>query len=193
MNWKVSKNPLFYGKMIAIGGIGGALCDQIHVQGQVLWYPQVFFAGQAWWVAPNFGLATVLMYLCASMWAPAVERAEPPLPDNGHLIRQALWFLVAYGLSAGMQQKPYALCAIYAVLLVRRMVQRRDVVPQLVNAACLAVGGTLFENVLAGTGAFHYRDPQLGNVPIWLPGIYLHGGPLAMAVVRRVRAAQGLT
>ena len=32
-------------------------------------------------------------------------------------------------------------------------------------------------------------EPDVIGVPLWLPGIYLHGAPLALAVARRVDAA----
>ena len=174
-------------KLFVLGGLLGALCDQIHVQGQVLSYAEPLFAGQAWWVAPNFGLATCVMYLTTSLWVRWSERLAPAPVTRGELARHALWFLAAYGLSAGMQLKPLWLTMLYAILFVRRLLRRNDVGPQLANALCLAAGGTLAESALASTGAFAYRAPDLGYVPMWLPGIYLHGSLLAMAVVRALR------
>src|SRR5437870_5833972 len=46
--------------MFVLGGIGGALVDQIHVRFGVLFYPEPFFLGQGWWVAANFGIATII-------------------------------------------------------------------------------------------------------------------------------------
>ena len=36
---------------------------------------------------------------------------------------------------------------------------------------------------LSGIGAFSYARPDLGNVPAWLPGLYLQGAPLAIDLV----------
>jgi len=187
---QLSKNPLTWLKILVVGGLCGALCDQIHVQGQVLSYAQPAIAGQAWWVAPLFGVASLVIYAAASLWAPLAERQSPAAVTPGEIARQALWFVAMYALSAGMQQKPIWLCALYAILLVRRLVRRRDVTAQLANAAGLAVGGTAFEMALSSTGAFSYRAPDVFGVPMWLPGLYLHGAPLALAVVRRIRQAE---
>ncbi len=187
---QLSRNPKTWLTIFIIGGLCGALCDQIHVQGQVLWYAIPALAGQAWWVAPLFGGASLLMYVAASLWAPYAERLSPAAVSNGEIARQFLWFVAMYALSAGMQQKPLWLCVLYAVLLVRRMLRRRDIAAQLVNAAGLAVGGTAFEMALTSTGAFSYRAPDVLGVPMWLPGLYLHGAPLAMAVVRRIRQTE---
>ena len=50
----------------------------------------------------------------------------------------------------------------------------------------LAVAGTLYEGTLSGSGAFSYLRPDFYNVPIWLPGLYLHGAPLAITLRRLV-------
>jgi hypothetical protein len=50
----------------------------------------------------------------------------------------------------------------------------------------LAVAGTATEAVISSTGAFAYAHPDLLLAPIWLPGLYLHGAPLALALTRRV-------
>ncbi len=187
---QLSHNPATWLKLFAIGGLCGALCDQIHVQGKVLSYAAPVLFDQAWWVAPLFGSASLAMYLAASLWAPFAERQAPGDVSNGEIARHFLWFVAMYALSAGMQQKPLWLCVLYAVLLVRRMVRRRDVPAQLANAAGLAVGGTAFEMALTSTGAFSYRAADVQGVPLWLPGLYLHGAPLALAVVRRIRRAE---
>ena len=43
--------------LFVLGGIGGILGDQIHVQFGVLSYAHPELLGQAWWVGPLFGSA----------------------------------------------------------------------------------------------------------------------------------------
>lgn len=192
---ELTRNPWLWLKLFVFGGIGGALCDQLHVQGQVLSYPDPVLFGQSWWVAPNFGLAACVMYLATSLWASWAERKEPLAVTRADVTRQTLWFLAAYFASAGMHVKAHWLAVLYGVVLLRRLIRRRDALPQLVNAVGLAVGGTVVELVMSSAGWFSYAQPSLGSVPLWLPGLYLHGAPLAMAVVRmaRQRAALPLT
>ena len=123
---QLSKNPLTWLKILLVGGICGALCDQIHVQGEVLWYAVPVLLDQAWWVAPLFGGASLVMYVSTSVWAPWSERLAPAPKANGEIARELLWFVAMYALSAGMHRKPLWLCALYAVLFVRRLVRRRD-------------------------------------------------------------------
>ena len=47
----------------------------------------------------------------------------------------------------------------------------------------LTAAGTAYEHFLSGTGAFSYARPDLGNLPAWLPGLYLQGAPLAIDLV----------
>jgi hypothetical protein len=47
----------------------------------------------------------------------------------------------------------------------------------------LAAAGTGFEAALVGADMFRYAD--FDPVPIWLPGLYLHGAALALAITRR--------
>ena len=48
-------------RAFALGLVGGALCDQIHVQSGVLAYRKPRLARQAWWVGPQFGVAAIGM------------------------------------------------------------------------------------------------------------------------------------
>ena len=185
--FRLTTNPLTWLKLFCLGGVGGALCDQIHVRGHVLTYPDPVFLGQSWWVAPNFGVATCAMYAATSLWAGWAEQADPLAVTRADIVRNALWFLAAYLASAGLQEQPQWLAVLYAVLLLRRLIRRRDALPQLCNAVGLAIGGTLVEVALASASKFSYLHPSMGPVPLWLPGIYLHGGPLAMAVIRALR------
>ncbi|MBI5610046.1 MAG: DUF2878 family protein [Deltaproteobacteria bacterium] len=173
--------------LFVAGGVGGALCDQIHVQGGVLAYSRPDLLGQAWWVGPLFGMATLVMYVATWVWVGRSERAQPGPVTRRDLLLHSAWFVGAYLASALLQHQPRLLALVYLLLFLRRLLRRRDAVWQVLNGVGLAVGGTSFEAVLASTGAFHYQHPDLWTVPLWLPGVYLHGAPLAMAVLRRLR------
>jgi len=58
-----------------------------------------------------------------------------------------------------------------------------DVTPR-VRMLCLAslvmaVAGSAFEGAWSALGFFYYHHPDIGGVPRWLPGIYLHVALLA--------------
>lgn len=183
----VSRKPRFWALLFIIGGLCGATLDQLHVQGGVLSYAHPVLAGQAWWVAPNFGLASCAMYLVTLAWVGWAERARPVAPSRAELALDALWFVGAYAASVAAQKSPVTLATVYALLYLRRLLRREDALPQLGLGVCLALGGCLTEAVLAQIGLFRYAHPQVWTIPVWLPGIYLHGGPLAMATVRWMR------
>jgi hypothetical protein len=70
------------GRILALfvgGGIGLALCDQIHVQAGVLDYETGGFFGQAWWVPLQFGVAAVAIVAGAVPFA--AQRAKPKSAD----------------------------------------------------------------------------------------------------------------
>jgi len=169
------------------GGLGGLLCDQIHVQSGILAYASADFLGQARWVGPLFGTATVVMYLATWVWVGRSERAQSGLVSNRELALHGLWFVAAYFASALLQGQPKLLALVYLLLFLRRLLPRRDAAWQVANGVGLAIGGTTSEALLAATGVFHYNRPDLWTVPLWLPGVYLHGAPLALAVLRRLR------
>jgi hypothetical protein len=171
--------------LFVAGGLGGALCDQIHVRSGVLSYPDPVLAGQSWWVAPQFGLAVPVMLLAARRFAEAARRARSGAVRR-ELVTGGAWFLAAYGASGLWHGHPALLAAGYGVAWLARLAGRPDRVPLAAWSILLALGGTFYEGTLAATGAFHYGRPDLYHVPIWLPGIYLHGAPLALAVARRV-------
>ncbi len=183
----LTKKPLTWARIVLLGGISGAAMDQIHVRFHVLSYASPVLGGQSWWVAPNFGLATCVIYVLTSLWAPQAERARPAAPTDTEIAALALWFVDAYAASAALQDFPATLAALYGVLFGVRLLGRKDAAAQLGLGASLALGGCAAEGLLAATGVFHYERPQLWTVPLWLPGIYVHGAPLAMGIVRRMR------
>jgi hypothetical protein len=161
-----------------LGGAGGAGLDRIHVRNGVLSYPET--DGQPSWVAPQFGIATIVMLEGARRVADGDD------PSTGRdLAVGAAWFVGSYVASGRLDRRhartlavAFALCA--AARIARRP-DRRRVLPY---ALLLTAAGTAYEHFLAGTGAFSYTRPELGNVPAWLPGLYLQGAPVAIDLVR---------
>lgn len=173
------------------GAVGGAACDQIHVQAGVLSYPHPWLADQGWWVAPQFGVAVCLMLLAAT---PFPTAADDRRSETSSMVAAAAWFLGAYAASAAFGHHQVALATAYVVTWIVRMVWAADRRPVATWCVLLAIVGTVYEGTLAGTGAFAYAHARLYNVPLWLPGIYLHGAPLAIAVAQRLtrgRASRG--
>jgi hypothetical protein len=174
-------------QLFLIGGVAGALYDQIHVRGGVLVYPRHDFLQQSWWVAPNFGLAAVMIALTGGWIARWASRKHLGTQDNRELLGHFAWFTLAYLASAFLPLQPPLVLALFVATWLGRVLPRRDRVPQLIQGLGLAVAGTTFETVLSATGAFHYLRPDLVYVPSWLPGLYLHGAPLALALLVRVQ------
>ena len=163
----------------ALGGIGGAALDRIHVRSGVLSYPA---SGQPWWVAPQFGLATIAVLGAGNAFVPD-DNADAALPT---MAVDAAWFVGSYAATGALDRRhPRALALAFVVCAVARARRRHDRARVIAFALALAAVGTAYEHALAGTGAFGYRDPQLGNVPAWLPGLYLQGAPLAVDLVGR--------
>ena len=157
--------------LFVAGSIGGALLDQIHVRRGVLSYPKPTVAGQPWWVAPQFGVGALV-----------VERSARRVPSPPRSVASdAAWFFGAYAATGLLRRWPRALAAVFAATWLARV--RRQ--PALAAySVALALGGSAYEGWWSSTGAFSYADPDVGGVPMWLPGLYLHGAPLAVDVAR---------
>jgi hypothetical protein len=164
-----------------VGGIAGALLDQIHVRYQVLRYPDPWLFGQAWWVAPLFGLATLTIVSAADWW---IARRPDAGRDEG-VLEAASMFVAAYWASGQWHQHPIGLSIAYAVVMPLRTTRAST----LAFAGLLGLGGMLWEIGLTRTGAFRYNFPDVLGVPLWLPGLYMHGAALALAIARALRPA----
>ena len=170
-----------------LGGIGGAACDQIHVRFGVLVYPRVDLLGQPWWVAPVFGAAAVVVLEAVGPFSAQAARMLPPR-GGVSLAAQAVWFFGAYLASGIFSGHPHALVAAFGAAFLLRLAFRPDRAQIFEFGVLLAFAGTAFESWLCSRGAFRYTHPDLGLVAVWLPGLYLHGAPLAISVGRRLRA-----
>jgi hypothetical protein len=166
---------------LVLGGVLGALLDQIHVQYGVLWYPKPWLWGQSWWVAPLFAASTVVVLSGAKLFTDGA-----PGTREHDVLGSALWFGAAYWASGQWHGHPIGLSVAYLVLFLMRTTHR----PTLIFAVLLAAGGVAFETMLSSTGAFRYHHPDLfGVVPMWLAGLYIHGAPLGLAIAARMRNA----
>jgi hypothetical protein len=174
--------------VFVLGGIAGAALDQIHVRSGALSYRDGSAPGplrQPWWVAPQFGLAFVGVFDTAR---PAAAAAGEPEAIG----RDAAWFAGAYLATGLFRRQPRALTAGLYLTWLLRLTRRRRPAPVAAYAAALAFAGSLYEHALSGTGAFGYASPELGNVPSWLPGLYLHGAPLAVDLASAVADPVGV-
>ena len=169
-----------------VAGAGGATLDEIHVRAGVLSYPHTVLFDQPWWVAPQFGLAALLMLAAARPFAAASARRVPH-PSGSRVGTEALWFVGAYAASGVFgNNHPAALTVTYAVTWLARLAWHPDRLVVAVTGIALAGGGVVYEGTLAGTGLFRYVHPDVYHVPVWLAGIYLHGAPLLLTVARQL-------
>ena len=176
-------------RLFLVGAIGGAAYDQIHVRAHVLAYPRDDFLAQSWWVAPNFGLAALLIALTGGWIARWASRLRGRAVDDAELFGHFAWFTLAYFASALLPVPAPIVLGLFVVTWLARVLPRPDRGAQLVAGIAIAVTGTAFEAALSSTGAFRYLRPDMGPVPTWLPGLYLHGAPLALAWLVRLQPA----
>lgn len=168
------RRPLVF----VLGAIGGAALDRIHVRNGVLSYPNA--PGQPWWVAPQFGIATVGVLESARLFA-----GDGTNPATG-IVTGAAWFVGSYAASGALDRShARALAAALVVCAAARTARRPDRGRVAPFALTLAAAGTAYEHWLSATGAFSYARPALGKVPASLPGLYLQGAPLALDLVKR--------
>jgi hypothetical protein len=171
------------------GAAGGLAGDYFcHVRTGVLSYPDPGPWGQPWWVGPQFGAWLLVLLTAAGPFA-AVASRRVALRMPRDAITGAIWFAAAYGVTGLFRDHPRALLAGMLVAFAARLAVREDRVPLLAWSLLVAAGGVAWEALISGLGLFHYAQPDLVGVPIWLPAIYLHGAPLAFPLVRGMRSA----
>ena len=172
--------------MFAAGGVGLALCDQIHVQSGVLDYDTGGFFGQAWWVPLQFGVAALAIVAGAAPFARG--RAQPKFID---FVTGTAWFVAAYAASGLFDAHPNALAVAFVLTWALRVALAPQPASLVAYSLLLAAAGTAAEAALSAAGTFAYANPDLLGVPIWLPGLYLHGAPLALALSRALSEPRG--
>jgi Protein of unknown function (DUF2878) len=182
LNLRILENP---GKLIVVlvlGAIGLAACDQIHVYYGVLKYFHSGLWGQAWWVAPQFLLATFFMYLGAFFF-----RKESGEFNKKEFVISTLWFVGVYFASGVYADQPLLLAAIYLFFWILRIFFSENRKELGLFSILLAIAGAMMEGLISRAGLFYYTQPDFLLVPIWLPGLYLHGAFLIWNLVPWIR------
>jgi hypothetical protein len=156
------------------------------VQSGVLDYETGGFFGQAWWVPLQFGVASLAIVAGAAPFAR--RRAEPQAAD---FATGTLWFVGAYAATGIFDAHPTTLAVALLATWAARVAFARQPASLVAYSLLLAAAGTGAEAILSAAGTFDYANPDLLGVPIWLPGLYLHGAPLALAVAAAVLAPRG--
>ncbi|MBM9502413.1 DUF2878 family protein [Leptospira sp. 201903071] len=182
LNPRILENPGRLVVVLTLGGIGLAACDQIHVQFEILKYFHSGLWGQAWWVAPQFVLATFFMYLGVLS-----VRKEIGEFNGKEFTISVLWFVAAYFASGLFADRPFVLAASYLFLWIFRITFSKERKELVLFSVLLAIAGTLMEGLISRAGLFIYFQPNFLLVPIWLPGLYLHGAPLIWNLVSWIR------
>jgi hypothetical protein len=145
----------------------------------VLDYETGGYFGQAWWVPLQFGVASLAIVAGAM---PFARHRAPPQPLD--FISGTAWFVAAYAASGLFDDHPFALAVAFVLTWAVRAALAPQPSPLVAYSLLLAVAGTAAEAILAAAGTFAYANPDLLGVPVWLPGLYLHGAPLALALAK---------
>ena len=140
-------------------------------------------------MAPQFGIATIGVLEGARPFAKGHADADADADDDDtgsavRIVTGAAWFVGAYAASGTLDRRhARALAAALVLCAAARTARRSDRRRVIPFALLLTAAGTAYEHFLSGTGAFSYARPDLGNLPAWLPGLYLQGAPLAIDLV----------
>lgn len=165
------------GLLFLAGALGMSLCDRVHLGYGVLVQRGPAILGQAWWVLPLFGGGGVAMVVGHHV----VRRAlgDPLRPRSVRaLVGSTILGGLVYVVTGPLQHAKIALAVgLGAAWLVRAGLRRTPTA--LVASAVLGLAGPLVEATVARFGGHTYAHPDLFGVPLWLPGIYLHGALLA--------------
>jgi hypothetical protein len=166
----------------------GTCLDQIHVRAEATAYTAPTLFGQAWWVPLLFGVAGILLgvvpaRLTRETLAPRLDRV-----GAAALAAEGVWFTAAYLVTGLLHTVSWGLlfllvCAYAGRVVGSRAPLREGVVVTAIGAAA-AVGGVLVETTLVSLGLFRHSGTELGLVPAWLPGLYLHASLLGRAIGR---------
>ena len=166
--------------LFLVGAVVISAGDRVHITFDILSQPDKTLWGQAWWVPLVFGLAGVVIVAGYSVLRRLLEVA-PNGAGWGKVLLSAAIFLAAYAATGPWGDYKIALTIALPALWVARVVPRRNVAA-VVLSVVLAFAGPFHEYLFSVAGLFSYHDPDVMHVPIWLPGIYLHGALVAVDV-----------
>ena len=130
-----------------------------------------------------FGAGTLAILVAATRYA---RRAGTRAATPKSLVLGTLWFVGIYFASGLGFRWPAALAGVFLVTWIGRIWLRPDRVSFALFSVLLAIAGSAFEAALSAAGGFAYALPGPLVVPLWLPGLYLHGAPLAVAIASRL-------
>ena len=129
--------------------------------------------------AQVFGGFLLIGAVCTVTGARLFARSPSPGPLRAAM--SIVVFVLAYAASGRFSDAPMALSAAFLGTWALHLYAYRDAVhTRVAFCAALGVGGPLLEGWYTTTGFFAYTAPQAYYVPMWLSGLYLHGG-LAVA------------
>jgi hypothetical protein len=169
--------------LLPLALIGAALAtagDANHAYTGTLHYRHPWLFQQAWWVAPLFLLAfsalgvgyRIAAGVGANSWA---RRSAAPGPFGPFAV-SAMIFLVVYLASGFGHRHPALLCVVFGLLFLVRWLLSYERAFLAAVAVALAIAGPLFEGTLSSLDLVHYTHADVRSVPLWLAGLYLHGG-----------------
>lgn len=153
-------------------------CDAFcHVRPGVLRYPR---ADEGSLVAGQPTLAVFIGFLriaavCTGLgWLACRHRSPEPLRKG---LASSVVFVAAYAASGIWQDAPMALTSAFWLTWVLHL-RFYPHAPWSTVALCVVLGvaGPVGEGYVSQTGFFAYRAPHAYHVPVWLGGLYLHGG-----------------
>jgi hypothetical protein len=136
--------------LFVAGGLGLALCDQMHVQAGVLAHEAPGPFGQGWWVAPMFGVASVVIVVVARRFAPgSPSRPRQRLTEGkrGAGLGVRLQFVVPIGTTKSQPSRTAGRGA---------------------GTAEVAIAAAVFVAAYAGTALFSEDHPYLLAAALWL-------------------------
>jgi hypothetical protein len=187
----------FVALVFAASCVVGPMLDQIHVVSGALAYADPWLLGQAWWVAPQFGIAFALVAACSLLLARRPD-ARREVPASAVLVgQQVAWLRGAYLATGALWREPLLLAALLLGALAVRYVADRPDAMTIRITLLLALAGTAWEALLSSQpGTFDYAPTDIDTpAPIWLPLLYAHGAPLVRTLfdhlARRVAAVDG--
>jgi hypothetical protein len=164
------------GIVLIAGAVGGTLLDQIHVRAHVLHYAHPTFLGQAWWVAPQFGVTVMLVFLAVSEIVRHWDSTE------SRFLVDAAAFVLAYVVTGALKREPWLALWLLLAIWIMLLAIHRDRARFVLVSMGLAVVGPAYESSLTATGAFRYDVTPLAlRVPVWLPALYLIVGVLSVS------------
>jgi len=164
--------------LFALGAVALSLCDRVHLAYGVLVQAGPKLLGQGLWVLPVFGAGA------AGILAgyPVIRSAfgEPPIAwSPARVLRSGVLAAIAYVVTGPLHASPLLLSAgLLAAWLLRVGVRRSPAAA--VYSLIVGLLGPAAEATFAALGMHTYSAPDLLGVPMWLPGIYLHGALFAV-------------